>query len=336
MAIIFDKNFYKSVPGYPDSPIVKKVENFIMELNENDKIITKLSHGFYCRKIRSTRNRYKFRVNNGDRIVFCYQNDRKDICFIKYCTHDKQILVAKNIKDIHMSRRAYVEDSFDNIIDEEILREIKQKIQQEDIEGAYDLAQKNSSNNAKLSKDLRKTIKIKEFQEKYKSIMNANQESGLLISTKGESDVYKGSLQYAMNRVYSEYHCILAPYFKIVIPGTMINMPFFSEKANSETNIKKYIEVLVNDLYDKIGMTAQKSGTSERELVLQGFFYDSDKQIKAMYIEVNPCEKTIKNIPRKNFYITPNNTGRINSYLHTLSLISPQKIGQKNYKYLFY
>ena len=334
MAIIFDKNFYKSVPGYPESPIMDKIKKFAHDLEYNDKIMSKLSHGFYCRKIRSAENRYKFRISNGDRIVFCYQNGHDDICLLKYCNHDRQILIAKNIKDIHVSRRAYKEDAFDKTIDEEILKEIKQKIQEEDINRAYDLAQ-NISSNLQISKDLRKTITIKELQQKYQKIMIADQESGLLISTNRKSDLYETSIRYAMNRTYSEFHVVLAPYFKIVIPGTVINMPFFSERANRETDVKKYIDILVEDLYKKIGTTAQKSGTSERDLLLQGFFYDREKQVKGMYIKIDPCEKTIQKISRPNLYMATNNTARINSYLHALSLTNPKKIEQKNYEYLF-
>lgn len=334
MAIFYDDKFYKSVPGYPNSPVMLKVKKFAAELENNDKVITKLSHGFYCRKVRSVDNRYKFRVTNGDRIIFCYQNNHQDICLLKYCSHDKQILAAKNIKDIHISKRSYKEDEFDRQIDEEVLNEIKNKILSEDITGAYNTS-KDVSNKTRLSKNLRKTIIIKEFQDKYKSIMNADKESGLLIDTHGKSDLFEGGITYAMNRVFSEYHVILAPYFKIIIPGTVIMMPFFSENANKETNIKKYIDILVKDLYKKIGMTPQKTGTSSRPLLLQGFFYSSNHQEENMYIEVDPYEKTIKKISKNNISLSLNNTRRINSYLHTLSLVSPERISQKNFEYLF-
>ena len=334
MAITYGKKFYKSIPGGPDSPIMKKVEKFISQLKDNNKIISKLSRGLYCRKIASTTNRYKFRVSNGDRIVFYYENGHQDICLLKYCKHDDQISVAKNIKDIHLSLRKYEPDEFDEKIDHEILEEIKENIQNDDIEKAYIISKKVSSK-TNLTKDLRKALTIKELQQEYHSITDADNESGILIDTNRKSDLYKNGIKYAFNRVFSEYHVLLPPYFKIIIPETVILMPFFSSNANKETDPRKYIEALTEDLYAKIGMTRQKSAIHPRPLLLQGFFYDRDKKVKNMYIEMNPYDRKIRQVNKFRVNMALNNTEKINSYLHAISLTNPASISRANYEYLF-
>lgn len=83
--------------------VLKKLSQFENQMIEKEIQIRNLPKGFWVRKIKNTEI-YKFRLNNGDRILFTYIdskknniNQTKSILFLDYVNHDNQIIKAKNI-----------------------------------------------------------------------------------------------------------------------------------------------------------------------------------------------------------------------------------------------
>lgn len=119
----------KEIPQGKKSFILEKIEGFEKVLLEN-KPLKDIPKGYWIRNVKGT-NIYKFRVNSGDRILFRYENiDGKDnIVFLNYCSHDKQIRVARtinediNIIDLKINKDEYIEDDFDKEIEEYIKSE---------------------------------------------------------------------------------------------------------------------------------------------------------------------------------------------------------------------
>lgn len=114
--------------------VLNKMTIFEKLLLESKALIS-IPKGFWIRNIKGTEI-YKFRINNGDRILFKYRNsaNKNEIIFISYCKHDKQVNVAKNynngslILDLEIDKEIYVEDELDEKINNSINDEICSKL----------------------------------------------------------------------------------------------------------------------------------------------------------------------------------------------------------------
>ena len=119
----------KEIPLGKRDTILEKIEGFEKVLLEN-KPLKDIPKGYWIRNVKGTEI-YKFRVNSGDRILFRYKKiDGKDsIVFLDYCTHDKQIRVARainkdiKVRDLKIDKNEYIEDDFDKEIEEYIKSE---------------------------------------------------------------------------------------------------------------------------------------------------------------------------------------------------------------------
>lgn len=104
--------------------ILKKLKYF-SEAIINSNCLNNIPKGFWIRRIAGT-DIYKFRVNNGDRILFTFDNKNNyEIVFLKYCNHDRQILKGKEInnnlnlhleKTLDLDLNPYEEDEIDENI----------------------------------------------------------------------------------------------------------------------------------------------------------------------------------------------------------------------------
>lgn len=96
--MIIKKNFLKDIPKEKRDIVLKKIYTFNEQLLKF-KNYKEMPKGSGIRQVEGT-NRFKFRINNGDRVVFCYDKsiveNQTSIIFIAYANHDKQILAAKN------------------------------------------------------------------------------------------------------------------------------------------------------------------------------------------------------------------------------------------------
>lgn len=123
------KEFIDDINLYNKQLILKKLTVFQKEI-ENSNCINMISKGFWIRKIINT-DIYKFRVNNGDRILFTFdKNNDNELVFLKYCNHDKQILKGKSInKNIELHIDKSMEINLNEYEDEEIDKNIERDIE---------------------------------------------------------------------------------------------------------------------------------------------------------------------------------------------------------------
>lgn len=78
----------------------KRLGSFAAELDNSRGLTIELPAGFWVRKIAGT-GIYKFRLNNGDRMLFSFLNENsnsiKPLLFLDYCNHDQQIYKARRL-----------------------------------------------------------------------------------------------------------------------------------------------------------------------------------------------------------------------------------------------
>lgn len=338
MSIIIDKNFYSSVPQEAVNIVSSKIDKFKQELEENNHLINKLSKGFYCRPIKSTSNRYKFRVNNGDRIVFCYENKKRDIRLLRYCNHDRQILTAKNIVPAFaIVESSYKKDDFDEKVDLEILNEYRQYLLDNDLIGAYNILTEKISPKLNEAKFMRHVLKMEDMKRLYEIGNCGQKSSGININMEPDTNsvVTRDDLYHIFNKLYQEYHLILSPYMHITFPYShLLDMPFFSENANNKKNIHEYIQTLTDEIYNKTGTI-----TKNRKMALQCvFFYTlskSELRPVCRCFNADTVMNTITRLHTKFVVVAEEHNDRENYYIHALSIMKPQKIGKLNFKYLF-
>ncbi len=91
------------VSDFCDNMTKKEKEIVMRKLSYFEKCIRQtncvqdIPSGFWIRRILGT-NIYKFRVNNGDRILFTFDNNNNyEVVFLMYCNHDSQIDKGKSI-----------------------------------------------------------------------------------------------------------------------------------------------------------------------------------------------------------------------------------------------
>ena len=198
------------------SQIIDKINKFAVELCQNHANITSLSKGFWTKSIVSCPNRYKLRVNNKDRIVFEYGRSKNEIYFLDYCNHDEQIRTAKNIintmavEKLEIDKSVYVNEAVDNYIDEESKELAYDFIEGGNYYAALELLKKTGDVAAK------KTVNyiIETGYDKYKEAFY-KWEYQSIIAIKPSRFLKKEDILRILNRIYSEYHVILSPYYTI-------------------------------------------------------------------------------------------------------------------------
>ncbi|MGL6107763.1 tetratricopeptide repeat protein [Romboutsia sp.] len=101
---LITKDFLKNLSkDNKQNVVLNKLSQFQQLMIEKESQIRNLPKGFWVRKIKNTEV-YKFRLNNGDRILFTYIDSdenhvdkSKSILFLDYVNHDLQILKGKSI-----------------------------------------------------------------------------------------------------------------------------------------------------------------------------------------------------------------------------------------------
>lgn len=122
------EEFLKVIEEKGRAIILNKL-NYFAEAIINSNCLQDIPKGLWIRKIIGT-DVYKFRVNNGDRILFTFDDNRdSEIVFLKYCNHDSQIQKGKIINDnldLHLEKslelnlNSYEEDDFNESIKNDI------------------------------------------------------------------------------------------------------------------------------------------------------------------------------------------------------------------------
>lgn len=124
--MIISENFFKDIPTDKKETVVRKLKSFENSIKECHNI-NDIQKGFWILKVKGT-NILKFRVNNGDRILFYIEDKEQEskVVFLRFCNHDEQIRVAKefhkNISNISSTEfdldcSEYIEDEIDEQID---------------------------------------------------------------------------------------------------------------------------------------------------------------------------------------------------------------------------
>lgn len=128
--MIVDKKFISSIPIEKREIVFRKIYEFESKIREY-KNYREMPKGFWIRKVEGTEI-FKFRINNGDRILFRYEDNKENndiaVNFLAYATHDKQIVSAKNkfkstqLKEVDfgINMKQYVENSKEREEDSEI------------------------------------------------------------------------------------------------------------------------------------------------------------------------------------------------------------------------
>lgn len=122
MHMLITEDFLKDIPTIKKDFIIKKLGSFSKAI-KNSKYMFDVPSGFWIRKVKGT-NIFKFRVNNGDRILFSFIKERgeEDIVFLRYCNHDEQIrkayeidqnVLKVNTVDFEPQLEEYIEDEAD-------------------------------------------------------------------------------------------------------------------------------------------------------------------------------------------------------------------------------
>lgn len=103
--LVLDK-FYKSVPKDKEQKVTTKVQSLVKQLEDSKYDFERLPKGNSLRKLENVHPHiYKFKFNEGDRILCTiagkFYDDIRDeyknsLVLLEYCTHDKQIITAKN------------------------------------------------------------------------------------------------------------------------------------------------------------------------------------------------------------------------------------------------
>lgn len=142
------KKFIEDIPIERRKFVLSKMKKFESELLEVLSF-SQMQKGFWVRKIKGT-DIYKFRINNGDRILFRYDNDgeNKEVVYVAYSKHDDQIRIGKsfnkNIRKIktyelglyEIDETVYEEREQESLLDlyiTEVYRETYLRIQKENI-----------------------------------------------------------------------------------------------------------------------------------------------------------------------------------------------------------
>lgn len=102
----YTKNFYNDIPIEKRQLVLEKIKRFEKQILQV-KCFRMLPRGFWVRHIEGT-DSYKFRVNNGDRIVFKYGESFNELVYMTYSTHDHQIRKAKAL-DKRLQRLEIIE-----------------------------------------------------------------------------------------------------------------------------------------------------------------------------------------------------------------------------------
>lgn len=98
MKFLIRDNFFKSIPKEKIDIVSGNLKYFYEEIEKNSKNIKEIPKGFWIKKLAGVKNRFEFRVNNGDRIFFSFSkrgDEEEKITFLLYSSHDRGVKNSK-------------------------------------------------------------------------------------------------------------------------------------------------------------------------------------------------------------------------------------------------
>ena len=216
MQIHISNKIYDKIEPSQKERVINKLYRFAEELSQNHSNITAVSKGFWSRSINCCPGRYKFRVNNKDRIIFEYGKNKEDIYFLDYCNHDDQIRSALNIQkinpdDLDINHTTYEEEKIDTYIDESLRTEAFTFVDNKNWEEAEKLF--------KAAGDKKNAKKVNFLKEGYEEELVNFNKYGLRKNTVRlipNQKFKKGDILYLLNRLNSEYHYVVGRYYTVL------------------------------------------------------------------------------------------------------------------------
>lgn len=322
MNILVDKKFYSGVPHQ----LNKRIRNFIDRLSVNPHNM--FTHGNYCRKIKGTTNKYKFRVNSGDRVVFQYEQDA--VKLLRFCHHDEQIRVAERIKsdtsgnqELKPEFQEYVEDAFDSQIDSKIIKDITNHLLDDNLDLALNMLKSIGAEHSNKAKNIRKIQGIEESRAYF--FEHIDEVSKISINTswyenqnkeKKRTVLRQRDVKYAFNRIFSELQCFFHPFAFFIVCGTVYICEVFLEDLSSKRlaadKFAVFYDKKVNNITDYYGIS---------------FFVilkDSKGNIiPSLQIDIHPYEKTFRSFENNSLYLIASNT--LGSYANNYRILKSEE-----------
>ncbi len=131
MEVLVCDHLLRKINDRNKEDIIKAIRNFSNHYKETGYDIGKCARGYSVRKfagLQGNKSIFKFRLNKGDRILFTFGSDvegigDKFICsiiFLDYCSHDKQVLSAKNKEFSNANILVLLEEKEEEKLDREI------------------------------------------------------------------------------------------------------------------------------------------------------------------------------------------------------------------------
>lgn len=157
--ILVKQSFISTIPKDKLQKVLEIINSLFKNLQENNYDHAKVSNGYYIRSVKGRRKKgkiFKFRINNGDRVLFTYRNECGEkireidgkFVLLEYVNHDDQITIGRRI-------------SLDNItIDESYGKE-----EWQDDKLDYKIDNKYQNYDINLSQYISRIVKINELTE---------------------------------------------------------------------------------------------------------------------------------------------------------------------------
>lgn len=126
--MLITKDFLKDIPPSKKDAVLQKTESFSQAILQSRSMFD-VPNGFWVRRVAGT-DIYKFRINNGDRVLFAIRKERGEdsVVFLRYCNHDQQIRAAREMDrnmehirplDFELVTEHYYEDETDHNLESE-------------------------------------------------------------------------------------------------------------------------------------------------------------------------------------------------------------------------
>lgn len=132
--ILVKQNFISTIPRDKLKKVLEITNSLFKNLEEDNYDHSKVANGYYIRQVKGRKKKgkvFKFRINNGDRVLFTYRNECGEhmreidgkFVLLEYVNHDEQIVKGRKVSleniniDENYGKEEWQDDDFDDEID---------------------------------------------------------------------------------------------------------------------------------------------------------------------------------------------------------------------------
>ncbi|NOV80372.1 hypothetical protein [Clostridium saccharobutylicum] len=132
--ILVKQNFISTIPRDKLQKVLEITNSLFKNLEEDNYDHSKVANGYYIRQVKGRKKKgkvFKFRINNGDRVLFTYRNECGEhmreidgkFVLLEYVNHDEQIVKGRRVSleniniDENYGKDEWQDDDFDDEID---------------------------------------------------------------------------------------------------------------------------------------------------------------------------------------------------------------------------